>query len=407
MPRIAYVLKRYPRYSETFVVNEILAHEAAGLDIRIYSLRPPGDTHFQDIISQVRAPVTYLPFHGINTLNFWQAFQESGKALPDFWEKMNAAKGVDHKDMLQAVLLAKLAKQEGITHFHAHFATSATTVARLAGYFADIPYTFTAHAKDIFHNSVCPLDLEQKITDAEGVVTVSDFNVSYLKMTYGAASEKVQRIYNGLQLKKFQYSSPAERPPRIVAVGRMVEKKEFSVLIDACRILSKRGIDFQCHIVGSGELEHSLREQIAALNLREEVRIMGPLPQKEVIDHIQSAAVFAAPFIIGEDGNRDGLPTTLLEAMALGTPCVSTDVTGIPEILKDGKTGLMVPQHQAKPLADAIEVLLSSPSERVRLAKAARLLIEQHFQIDQNTLVQRGLFQSSAQGAAAVCRVAG
>ena len=407
MPRIAYVLKRYPRYSETFIVNEILAHEAAGLSIHIYSLRPPEDTHFQDIISQVRAPVTYLPFHGVNPLDFWQAFQETGKELPGFWEKMKVAQGINHKDMFQAVLLARQARLNGIQHFHAHFATSATTVTRLAAYFADIPYTFTAHAKDIFHNSVCPGELEQKITDAAGVVTVSDFNVSYLEAVYGPAAQKIQRIYNGLELKKFQYSSPLERSPRIVSVGRFVEKKGFSVLISACQILANRGIHFECDLIGSGELEASLREQIASLNLQSQVKIIGPLPQNEVIQHIQSSAVFAAPFIVGQDGNRDGLPTTLLEAMALGTPCVSTDVTGIPEILHHGETGLMVPQHQAEPLADAIEALLSSPPKRIRLAQGARHLIENNFKIDQNTIVLRALFESSRRCMEPVFKVAG
>lgn len=407
MPRIAYVLKRYPRYSETFIVNEILAHETAGIEIHIYSLRPPEDTHFQDIISQVRAPVTYLPFHGVSTLDFWQTFQEACKRLPGFWEKMKAAQDINHKDIFQAVFLAQQARLNGIQHFHAHFATSATTVARLAGYFSDIPYTFTAHAKDIFHNSVCPGELEQKMMDAAAVVTVSDFNVSYLSTAYGPAAKKVQRIYNGLELKKFQYSTPLERPPRIVSVGRFVEKKGFSVLIAACRILANRGIDFECDMIGSGELEASLREQIASLNLQSQVKMIGPLPQREVIQHIQSAAVFAAPFIVGQDGNRDGLPTTLLEAMALGTPCVSTDVTGIPEILRHGETGLMVPQHQAEPLADAIAALLSSPAKRIWLAQGARHLIETHFQIDQNTLVLRALFESAGQPMEPLFKVAG
>src|SRR5690606_12661002 len=152
--------------------------------------------------------------------------------------------------------------------------------------------------------------------------------------------------------------SPDIRPRQIVSVGRLVEKKGFDVLIDACAIMADRGVDFNCRIVGTGELEAELREQIARLGVEQHIELTGPRPQREVIDLIQNAAVFAAPCVNGSDGNRDGLPTVLLESMALGTPAVSTDVTGIPEILRDGETGLMVPQHDAHALATALERLL-------------------------------------------------
>lgn len=161
---VGYVLKRYPRYSETFVVNEILAHEAAGLNIKIFALRPPSDTHFQNIISQVRAPVTYIkkPIQGrvsesLNSLAptaasyFWAELQEASKVIPDFWPKLAIAQGEQASTVYQAAWLAREARLKGITHLHAHFGTVATSVARLASHFTGIPYTFTAHAKDIFH----------------------------------------------------------------------------------------------------------------------------------------------------------------------------------------------------------------------------------------------------------------
>jgi colanic acid/amylovoran biosynthesis glycosyltransferase len=403
--RVGYVLKRYPRYSETFIVNEILAHEAAGLEIEIFSLRPPEETHFQDAIARVRAPVNYLSAEGLKALDFWRALEEASEVLPGLWSTLEAARGEAVRDVYQAVRLAREVHLKGIHHLHAHFATSATTVGRLAARFAAVPYTFTAHAKDIFHDSVQPNDLRRKLHDAAAVITVSDYNVEYLRQIYGPAAARVQRIYNGLDLERFPYEAPHDRPPRIVSVGRLVEKKGFTDLIAACTILAKRGCHFSCQIIGTGELEANLRAQIEQLGLQTKVQLLGPRPQSEVIKYVQNAAVFTAPCVVGTDGNRDGLPTALLESMALGTPCVATDVTGIPEVLRDGETGLLVPQHHPAALAIAIERLLADPVLRVRLAVGARCLLEAEFNIYRNSAYLREGFQAADQVGTAVLEV--
>jgi glycosyltransferase involved in cell wall biosynthesis len=403
--RVGYVLKRYPRYSETFIVNEILAHEAAGLEIEIFALRPPAETHFQNIISQVRAPVYYIrkPIQGrvsesLNSLNptaasfFWAELQEASKVIPNFWTKLEVAQGEKASTVYQAAWLAREVRLKNISHLHAHFGTVATSVARLAAHFAGITYTFTAHAKDIFHESVEVEDMKRKLQDAASVVTVSDYNLKYLQQMYGAAAAHIQRIYNGLNLDQLGYKSPQERPPTILSVSRLVEKKGVSVLIDACSILANRGCSFHCQIIGSGSLEANLREQIQRLGLESTVEIIGSRPQNEVFEHIQNAAVFAAPYIIGSDGNREGLPTVLLETMALGTPCVATDVTGIPEVVRHEETGLMVAQHDSLALANALERLLINPSLRVKLATKAQHLIESEFDIHRNTAALRTIF---------------
>lgn len=380
--KIGYVLKRYPRYSETFVVNEILAHEAAGLEVEIFALRPPSDTHFQDIISRVRAPVNYLSASGIKAADFWTALGEAG------------SEGA--RDVYQAALLACEARLKGITHLHAHFATASTTVARLAAKFAGIPYTFTAHAKDIFHESVCPEDFRRKLEEAAGVVTVSAYNLRYLRENYGPAAERIRRVYNGLDLKRFTYKAPLHRPSRIVAVGRLVEKKGFADLIGACATLAASGRRFTCEIVGSGELEADLRGRIEQSGTGGMVRLIGPRPQEEVVRLVQEAAAFVAPCVLGEDGNQDGLPTVLLEAMALGTPVISTDVTGIPEVLRDGETGLLVPQRNPAALAGAISRLTGDSTLRFRLANRARRLIETDFNVHANAAHLREIFAQSA-----------
>jgi glycosyltransferase involved in cell wall biosynthesis len=390
------VLKRYPRYSETFVVNEILAHEAAGLEVEIFALRPPSDTHFQDIISRVRAPVTYLSASGIKAADFWTALGGAAVSSPGLWTALGEAGSEDARDVYQAALLAREARLKGITHLHAHFATASTTVARLAAKFAGIPYTFTAHAKDIFHESVCPEDFRRKLEDAAGVVTVSDYNLRYLRENYGPAAERMRRVYNGLDLQRFTYKAPLHRPSRIVAVGRLVEKKGFADLIGACATLAASGWRFTCEIVGSGELEADLRGRIEQSGAGGIVRLIGPRPQAEVVRLVQEAAAFVAPCVLGEDGNRDGLPTALLEAMALGTPVVSTDVTGIPEVLRDGETGLLVPQRNPAALAGVISRLTRDSTLRIRLADRARRLIETDFNVHANAAHLREIFAQSA-----------
>lgn len=390
--RIGYVLKRYPRYSETFVVNEILALEQRGLALDIFTLRPPCETHFQDIIARVRAPVHYLPPRASRAVDFWEALQAAAQWV-SAERLLDAARDESAHDVYQALLLAQIIRERGIGHLHAHFATSATGVARMAARFAGIGYSFTAHAKDIYHDSVIGDDLGRKLAEASAVVTVSDYNLNHLRECFGDA--RVARLYNGLDLDDFPYRSPADRPPHIVAVGRLVEKKGFADLIDACSLLVERGCHFDCQLIGGGELEAELRERIAARGLQQRVELTGPLPQREVVRRVQAGAVLAAPCVIGRDSNRDGLPTVLLEAMALGTPCVSTDVTGIPEVLSDEVTGLQVPQHDPAALAAALERLLADAALRVRLAEAARQRIEQDFDVRRNVAGLQRIFARS------------
>jgi colanic acid/amylovoran biosynthesis glycosyltransferase len=395
--RIGYVVKRYPRYSETFIVNELLAHEAVGAEIEIFSLRPPIDTHFQDVIARVRAPVHYLPHAGLKVRHFWERLSRAQKRLPGLAAGLEQAWGHDVTEVHQAVELACLVQELDIAHLHAHFATSPASVARLAARFADITYSFTAHAKDIFHEDVDPDDLRMKLRDATTIVTVSDFNVRHLRELDAAVGDRVTRIYNGLDLDQFRFDSPAERPRRILAVGRLVEKKGFNDLVDACSVLVKDGVEFDCRIIGTGPLEPELRLQIEQLGLADRVVLTGPQPQSVVREELRAAAVFVAPCVIAEDGNRDGLPTTLLEAMAMGTPCISTDVTGIPELIQHQRTGLIVPQRDPAVLAHAIARLLGDSEERVRLATQARSLIEEEFDAVRNTAKQREFFRSAAQ----------
>lgn len=355
MTRIGYVLKVYPRLSQTFIVSELRAHEAAGLPLTIFSLRSPKEEDRGVVDPPLGAEVVYLP-------------------------------GPDAELPAQ---LAAAARERGITHLHAHFAKIATHVARAAAALLGVPYSFTAHARDIFEQSVDPAKLAERIRDAAQVVTVSRFNIEFLETNYG---RRASLVYNGLPLEQFPYQPPQVREPLIVAVGRLIEKKGFPVLVEACAQLAARGVGFRCEIAGDGEEHDALAAQIARLGLGERVHLLGARSPEQVKALIARAAVLALPCVIASNGDRDGLPTVLLEAMALGTPCVGTDVTGIPEALTDGETGLGVPQHDAAALAQACERLLGDAALRVSLAERARALIEQRFSSAANTRRLRALW---------------
>ncbi len=382
--RVGYVLKMYPRFSETFIVNEILALEAAGERLDIFSLRLPVDGRFHEQLADVRAPVTYLP-HQLKPAELWEVLQRGLHALPRLSVDLPDVLALGVNDAACAVQLAMLVRDLGITHLHAHFASVATDVARVAARLAGVGYSFTAHAKDIYHESVEPARMRRKLADASAVVTVSDYNRRHLQQTYGHAADHVVRIYNGINLEQFSFDPPRDRPPVVAAVGRLVEKKGFTHLVDAVAEMVRADRDVRLDIVGAGDQQPALRAQVAALGLADEVRFLGALPQAQVREVVRSAAALAAPCVVGADGNRDGLPTVLLEAMALGTPCVATPVTGVPEAVRHGETGVIVPEADGHALAGALSTLLDDAALRRRLAANARALVEWEFDIRRNS----------------------
>ncbi len=395
-PRVAYVMKMYPRLAETFILNEILAHEAAGLRVDIFSMRSPVDGRFHAMLGQVQAHATYLPGASVKAEPFWDAVSRARRTHVGGSTLFDDDPFDEAANVYQGIMLADTVRERGITHIHAHFATAAAGVARIASRLTDVPYSFTAHAKDIYDDSVQEYDLRRKLRDAATVVTVSDYNLAWLREHFGDDAQGVRRIYNGLNLADFPYRPPVDRSPLIIGIGRLVEKKGFSDLIAACRILTDRGRAFECQIVGGGLLRGELAKQIKASHLDERVTLLGPRSREEVIQRVGKAAVMAAPCVISESGNRDGLPTVLLESMALGTPCISTDVTGIPELVRHEQTGLLARQNDPASLADALERLLDDQRLAGELAANARRLIEDEFDIERNTPVMREIFTASA-----------
>jgi len=244
--------------------------------------------------------------------------------------------------------------------------------ARLAG----VPFTFTAHAKDIFLESRSRRLLRTLILEAERAITVSEFNRRYLADLAGfrLPPGRIVRIYNGVDLDSFSPETPSEWPrvPLVLAIGRLVEKKGFADLVDACGILRDRGVPFSCEIVGKGVLHDKLARRIASRNLEALVSLAGPLPRGEVVKRLPQAAVLAVPCLVAKDGNRDGLPTVIAEAMSAGVPVVATRVTGIPEAVEDGKTGCLLEPGDPEALAVALAGLLTNPGLRGSMGAAGR-----------------------------------
>lgn len=403
--RVGYVVKIYPRFSETFIVTEILAREEAGDDLEIFSLRPPVDPRFHPELARVQAPVTYIT-RPQKLSEGWPIIAAAQRVIPNFAQRFAALlpdlAGCEASEVHQGVELATRVVERGITHLHAHFGSIAARTSRIASALAGVPFSFTAHAKDIYHEQVDQAALIRLMQDAHHTVTVSDFNHRYLSTLAPAASGRLHRVYNGLELNRFPFRDPAplHTPFRIAAVGRLVEKKGFSLLVDAVNALVRAGQQVDVRIAGGGELADDLAGRIRLLNLEEHIQLLGPRTQGEVIELLRWADVFAAPCVIGADGNADGLPTVLLEAMAMGVVCIGSDVTGIPEVLTmeaGGSTGLLVRAGNVEDLTQALATVASPSFPRVETARAARALIERSF----DSRVQSVQLQELCRGAAA------
>ena len=319
-PMIGYVVEMYPRFSETFIVSEILAREAAGERIVVFSLRVSTDERFHPEVALVRAPIIQIP---------------------------RVTDSAD-EDAEQAHLLALAAVEAGVGHLHAHFASTPTTVARLAGKASGLPFSFTAQAVDIFHQDVDPADLEAKFRDAHHAVTISEFNLEHLRARFPEATHRLHLVRNGLELSRFRFRptrngvSTSQRPVRLLGIGRLVEKKGFHMLVETVARLRAQGFAVEATIAGAGPLTEQLQNQIDAANLAEKVTLLGVCTQAEVRQLLTDHDVFVAPFLVAADGNVDGLPTVLLEAMATGIPCVAADVTAVGEVIRPGETGWLV-----------------------------------------------------------------
>jgi len=400
---IGYVLSAWPRLSETFILNEIIAMERAGMALRIFSIKDPKQEPVHAKVAQVRARVTYLSLrpNWKPTLagNFRTFLRRPGRYSRTMCRAM--AQACRHRRLaavrhfLKAGRLADMLLREPVGHLHAHFATSPALVAMFTHQLTGVPYTFTAHAKDIY---LTPADrLRPKARQAQAVVTCTEYNRSYLSSHIGPELDgKLHCIYHGLDLPEFKFRWPP--PPDaqgalILSVARLVEKKGLGDLIAAAAILRQRGRRFRIEIIGNGPLRQALEARVAQLGMSDHVTFLGALSYEETSLAYQRAAVFVLPCTVAANGDRDGIPNVLVEAMASGVPVVSTAVSGIPELIESERNGLLTSPNRPDLLAGAVDRLLASPDLAERLARAARAKVEEGFSLDGNSARLLALFR--------------
>jgi glycosyltransferase involved in cell wall biosynthesis len=392
------ILKGYPRISETFISNEILLLEEQGIPIHILSMRHPRERFFHPSVGRIQAAVDYLPETFLTSLHrllphtlmaaikhprqFTTAFKTA------FRRFLRTHKSATFKHLCQACyLINKLLPGSHITHFHAHFAHSPTSVAFFSSILSGIPFSFTAHAKDIYTSD--PAQLREKMARATFVVTCTEYNRQYLTRISGNPSFPVHRVYHGIDIALFscQNSRGLPSPPfRILTVSRMTAKKGLPTVFKALEILRDRGIRFQHTLIGDGEDRQALRKLVRKLGIDPFVRWMGTQPHDQVIRQYEQSDIFVLGCEIAANGDRDGIPNVCIESMAMGVPVVATRVSAIPELIENGKTGLLVEPGNPEALADAMVRALTDAAMRQKMIVAARSLVNRYF--DNRHLIQ-------------------
>lgn len=388
--KIAYILSQFPETHETFILREIVELKKNNIELRIFSLKKCNDkvihplaqeflnqTHYSSLISLPvikalfffiwRKPITcfkliaYLIKNNISSLEF-----------------LIKSLGIFPISLYYAKLIASM----NITHIHAHWATIPTTSAIIISRVLDIPFSFTAHAWDIFLPN--PM-LKEKVRRAEFVATCTGYNKRYLdSLLEQRENDKIFLNYHGIDFDTLPECKKEIDDTMIFSIGRLCEQKGFPSLLKACAILRNRGYTFKCVIVGEGPDRNALTRQIEHLQLAEHVILSGMQPQSYIFDMFNKARMFVLPCVISKNGDRDGIPNVMIEALAMRTPVISTTVSGVPEIIIDHVTGLTVEPRNSVQLADAMIEMLNDPEEAQTFTENGRKLVEEKFDIKKN-----------------------
>jgi glycosyltransferase involved in cell wall biosynthesis len=367
MARFAYLFERFPSFGQTFCYREVAELDRQDITPPIFAIRNPKDESPQDWDTRIVQRVHYLP----EEKELLEEVRHAAKkrkidtdiiAALDEWGRRT-----DFLRLYQAVHVGLRLRQMGIDHVHAHFAGMAARTAFWINKFFSIPFSFTAHANDIFSPRQFEIGLDKLCDTARAIVTETDYAARFLRERFPHLGDCVHRIYNGLDLAEFGRADFSSTLPLIIAVGRLIPKKGFSDLIRACALLAERRKSFRCEIIGEGPLENELLAQIDELCLQNNVELPGAKPQTQLRRRLAAANVFVLPSVIDRDGGMDNLPTVIMEAMATGLPVVSTNIGGIPEMVLQNETGFLVQPGDAAAMADAIETVINDCSSAARL----------------------------------------
>lgn len=376
----------FPAITETFILDELVALRARGVDVEVLPLFGARGGEVHAGFEALRARTHYhasLSWELASAQLHW--LRRRPRALLGAWAEALRASAPSRKllvrapvVLLKAALLARRAEAMGLDHLHAHWAThpalAAWTVRALTG----IPYSFTTHAHDLYVDRAM---LREKVAGATFVATISEFNARFLDQVCGPdARGKVHVVRCGVDLRAF---APAPRPPpatpTFVCVASLRPYKGHGVLLDAVALLAARGAAPKVVLVGDGELRRALAGRIAREGLADHVELRGALPHEEIPRVLAGATAVVLPSVTAGDGQMEGIPVALMEAMAAGVPVISTRLSGIPELVRDGEGGLLVPERDPEALAAAMERLAGDPALRARLAEGGRRAVEADF----------------------------
>jgi glycosyltransferase involved in cell wall biosynthesis len=399
--RIAYVVSLFPCHDETFILREIDALSARGVDLRIFSLRRRQEPFVQEDARRFLARTHHEPYVSRPIARaVWRALRSRPRPLLATIGWLLRGCGRRPLPLFKslamlpkAIRLAEIARDEGIDHIHAHWATYPATVAATMSRLTGISWSFTCHAHDIFLN---PSLLEEKVESASFVLTCTADNKRHLETLTPAAREKVRVSYHGLDLGRFR---PVVRrrlgPPHILAVGSLLPCKGFDVLVEACALLAARGLSFRATIAGGGPQERRLRALVRAHRLDGLVELTGYLGQEALVPHYRGADLFVLPAVLEMHW---GIPNVLVEAMACGLPVITTPLPSLPELVEDGVHGLVAANRDPRDLADKMALLLADAARRRAMGQAGRRRVEERFDVEQTiaTVIEPLMAQADA-----------
>ncbi len=407
-PTLAYILKGYPRISETFISNEILLLEQLGFRMHLFPMRQPRETFCHDSVRLIRAAVDYLPTDLLLDLprllgpNILCAVRKPGpyrSALRLATRRFRRTRKIaTFKHLFQGSYLAEkhLARNPSIIHLHGHFAHSPTSVTMFASHLSGLPFSFTAHAKDIYTSN--PDQLREKIAQAAFVTTCTKHNKDYLESIRDGNSTPIHCIYHGIDISLFNNSASKKKrqpPYQLLTVARMTEKKGLPTIYRALKILVDRHLRFHHWLIGDGDDREQILQLIRELGLENHCSWLGTRTHTEVLDHFKRSDLFVLGCEIAKNGDRDGIPNVLVESLAMGIPAVSTNVSALPEILIDGRTGVTVEPRDSNAFADAIERLLTDSTLRQNVSTGGRAFVNDHFNNKKLITELAGIFRKS------------
>ena len=392
--RVGYVLQAFPKLSESFVLGEISELLNAGVDIKILSVARPTGKIIHDKYGCNDYPQRSHYFTG----NKMQLVQSSPRRLSCLLKGpvlQNPGRKLRRK--LIADYFAAASKKPDVDLFHAHFASEAAEIAMFLSEDQGLPFTFTAHAYDLYKNSETIQWFAKKellltlCNKAAGIVAISNYNKDFLGRL-GIDESKIYVVHCGVDLEEFRRKTRYKASKQILCVARLTEKKGLRYLIEAVGYLSGE-LEVKLSIVGTGPKEQALKDLAKQLKLNSRIQFLGDVHDADLLDLYEKSALFVLPCVTASDGDRDGIPVALMEAMSMELPVISTLVSGIPELVKDGANGLLVKPKDPQSLAAAIQKLLMDPEACERMGKDGRRTVQEQFNVKKSASALKEIFQ--------------